>query len=251
MVVLLAAGCAAPHPRCENELPKAPTTTTLPRPMADEALADARYALAIEFIRWFESRYIDAMQRVGGMSTDVADTVKQIGMEKTVARYAANRRAELDYAMAHRGPGPIPQSDLDRITRDKYEGVIANVTSSGKWIDYGNPEVTAGIRCAYEQKALAWIPFYRHLLCASVPARDDDFRALIRKAMARNEYEKTVEASLRGTEVFYASLRKGVTWYAPWAPMIKHSLDSAMEKDRALWRATVSEIYGQGPTARP
>jgi len=224
------------------------TPATQPKPAARDPLLAARRAQALAFIRWFESRYVGDMQRVAGMSTDVADSIQRIGLEKTIARYVANRRAELDYAVAHRDPGTVPQFELDRIARGKYEGVIANVSTSGKWIDYGNKHVVAGIKRAYKQKARVWIPFYRRLLSAPGSAVDRDFRALIRRALTRREYEKTVEASLRATKVFYASLKKGVVWYAPWAPLIRRSLDSALAKDRAIWLATVPEIYDQGPT---
>ncbi len=205
------------------------------------------YDLADEFIRWFELQYIKNMQHVAGMSTDVFDSVKALGLDETVERYAALRREILDYAMAHQADETIAQDDLDKIALRQYQHVLANVRSSSKWIDYKRDELKQGVIESQRQAGRVWLPFYRKLLSAPAPSGKMDFRERIRTAMPREAYAKTVEASLPSTAAFYAALKKGVTWYAPWAPMVKRTLDSSYAKDRDVWRATVDQIYGAKP----
>jgi len=223
-----------------------------PPPPDAKAAADKRnrtrnYELADEFIRWFELQYIKNMQHVTGMSTDVFDSVKAVGLDQTVERYAALRREVLDYAMAHQADQTIPQHDLDEIALRQYQHVLANVRSSSKWIDYERDELKQGVVESNRQAGRVWVSFYRKLLSAPAPSGKMDFRERIRTAMSREAYAKTVEENLPSTAGFYAALKKGVTWYAPWAPVVKRALDSSSAKDRDVWRATVDQIYGAKP----
>ncbi len=234
--ICLHRGCGATGPR----VPPADANVTVgPRN------STRNYDLAHDFIRWFESSYVDNMLEVNGRSTDVAESVERIGRDKTIDRYVAIRRMELDYAVNHPGDKPVPETHLDEITERKYRHVVSNTGSSKKWINYNDEKLRQGVMAAYRQEVLAWIPFYRRLLSGPTPSDETDFRGLIKRRFTREEYEKTVEQSLRGTVTFYASLKKGVAWYAPWSPWVKSSLDSACKKDVAIWRATVDEIYGR------
>ena len=225
---------------CFDDLPKSVPHAGSDGPRFDRT---ANYKLVDAFIRWYELQYISGMQRVGGMTTDVADIVAEVGVEETANRYAALRRIVLDYAMTHPTGDAIPEGDLDDIGQRQYEHVLVNVRSSSKWIKYKDEKLRQGVIDSYKGVAPVWVGFCRKLLAAPTPPEGTDFREHIRSVLSRADYATTVEQMSVGTDAFYAALKKGVTWYAPWAPLTKSMLDKSCAKDKALCQATIDQIY--------
>ena len=233
---------------CGDDLPKSVPDTAADAPKFDRT---ANYKLAEAFIRWYELQYISQMQSVGGMSTDVADIVAEVGVDETVNRYAAIRGVVLDYAMTHPMDEAIPEADLEAIGRRQYEHVLASVRSSGKWIKYKDEKLKRGVIDSYKGIAPVWVGFYRKLLAAPTPPEGTDFREHLRSVFSRAEYAEVIERAFVGTDAFYAALKKGVTWYAPWAPLTKSMLSKSCVKDRDLCEATIEQIYGSEGSGGP
>lgn len=223
---------------------KANPAASNPVAAAEEKQPPSNYQLALDFIHWIETRYVATMKVVDGRSTDVTDLVKELGEAKTVERYGEIRRLQLDYAKAH-PQGEPSLEDLTKIAEASLKHVLANTRTSRKWIDYDSAKLRRGVIDAYKKEAAVWIVFYRKLLAASPPA-DADSKTLIRSALSRDEYERAVRQVLAGTKLFYASLKNGVAWYAPWGPWVRGAIDSSYQKDEAMWLETIEAIYGKG-----
>jgi len=215
------------------------------QPSSVSTKPSTNYQLADEFVRWYETQYVKGMRVVGGMSTDVEDSIKKIGEAETVNRYASLRRITLDYAMRHPDEKEVPSEDLDRIGEMSYQRVVADAMSSTKWIDYKNEKLKKGVVESYRQGARVWIPFYRKLLAVQVPDGTTDFRDLLRLAFSREDYARIMEQSTKDTLAFHAALKEGIPWYAPWALWTKSMIDKACQQDIAICRSTVEAIYGK------
>ncbi len=204
----------------------------------------ANRALAEEFIKWFELQYVNGMQKVGGGDTDVTDLIKEEGIEKTVERYAALRRVALDFAMNWPRNRAIPDADLNRIAQRQYEHVVSDARRSKKWLSYDNAKLKEGVIQSYKEAAVYWIPFYQKLLDApttsSAPA---DIEARVRQAVSRQEYRKMIDGISAANRTFYKGMKHGSSWYKPWSPWVRSSLDDACRMDIALCEATVKQIY--------
>ncbi|MBN1343118.1 MAG: hypothetical protein JXQ73_10585 [Phycisphaerae bacterium] len=204
---------------------------------------DLNYQLARDFISWIEARYVDNMQRVNGQDTTVAHCVKAIGVAKAVQRYAAVRQVDLDYALKYPDDDPIPESHLSEIAAAKYQLVAANTSFGKQWIDFRAEPLKDGVVEVYRREAKAWVSFYRKLLATPVPPETTDFRILIRASHTREEYERFVSTIAGGLGQFYGALKKGVTWYAPWAPLVNRTIDATHRKSHGLWLETPELIY--------
>jgi len=202
------------------------------------------YRLVEDFIRWYETNYIQNMRRVGWMPTDIADLVKEIGLERAVERYSTMLRMYLDYAMMYPDRDVIPEADLERICQSQYEYVLTIIRSTKRWVDVNNENVKKGIIEAYGIGARVMVPFFQKLLSSPTPPGNADFKDLIRSAFTREEYASVVGSTTRASQLFHDSLKEGVTRYAPWAPWVKGMLDSACRQDNAVTRSTVEQIYG-------
>ncbi len=232
-----------PDPDAEASTGPRPEKNGEPAETAKTAAGDP-VELVDDFIRWFESQYTEHMLVVDGKDTDVKESIDAIGLDKTIDRYAAIRRVVLDYARRHPDRKEFPDSDLRKLAAKQYELVVANVRGSGEWIKYEAKATREGIIDSYAQGAKAWIPFYQRLLAAAREGAYRDVRELIRKTLSRDEYQALIDANDRGSEVFYAALKKGIPWYAVWKPWVTSALDKSLAKDKEICRATVERIYG-------
>jgi hypothetical protein len=201
--------------------------------------------LADDFIKWYQAQYVNSMRRVGGMSTDIDDLVQDLGYQQAVERYSRTFRIVLDYAMMHPDQAAVPDADLEEMAQTQREMVMSNFRSSRRWVDHQNEKTQQGILNAYKQGDLALIPFFQRLLATPTPPEDPDFKELIRTALSRREYAEVTAQTAQAAAVFYAALKEGVTWYAPWAPWVKGMLDKGLEQDNGVGRMTVDSIYGQ------
>ncbi|MBN1345626.1 MAG: hypothetical protein JXQ73_23240 [Phycisphaerae bacterium] len=213
----------------------------VPRPVS-QPNPSKNHQLAMAFIRWFELQYVENMQEVGGMSTDLGDLVNEAGVEATIDAYAAIRRLTLDFAMKNPRQTEIPEQEIDRIAETQYELFVGNMRSSKKWIDYRNPELRAGLIESYRKAARIWIPAYQKLVTVPSSSSDDDFREFFRKHLPRAEYKRAMDSELNGTNLLYASLKHGVAWYG--APMVNRMLNLSCKLDDKIGLDTVEKIYG-------
>jgi len=205
--------------------------------------------LADDFILWFEVRYVQGMERVGGLPTDIYETIQQHGLQTAVERYAAIHRIALDYAIEHPKDAPIPQEDLEGIATAQYKLVASYANSSKRWIDYENENLKRGVVDAYMVAASKLVPFYRKLLRTPVLSGQVDPQTHIRSAVSREEYQQMLTETSTPIANFYEALKLGVAPYAPWAPFVKGMLKLAQQKDLSVCMATVGELFG--PTKQP
>lgn len=240
LMVLLLVGVCVAYFRRESTTPTFPTSMPTSVPPAETNDKYRNYELSLDFIRWIELSYIYATQRVDGFDTDIADSVKELGLEKTIDRYSELRRIDLDYAMEHPDDEEVPQAVLDEIAGKKVGHVLANVRSSNKWIDYENPKLRKSMTKSFSDVTVFWIPFYRRLLSTPIPSGKADFMDLMRAAFSQQEYESVVEKSTRGTINFYVALKMGVAWYRP---LVRRVVSSTQKKEVAMWKATAEQIY--------
>jgi hypothetical protein len=202
------------------------------------------YRLSDEYLAWYQLLYINGARLAG--STDIDDLVKEIGFEQTVQRYLAPYRIVLDYAAAHPDLRVIPPGDLERIAQLQYEHLLAIVRSSRRWIDYKDDNVRKGILASYAVADPALIRFFQKLLAAPASRGRPEFKTLISTTLTRQEYADVMEQTDQSTRMFYAALKQGVTWYAPWAPFVKFVLERSCLQDIAAHKRTVDEIYVAG-----
>jgi hypothetical protein len=245
VVVVCACASGAVHGQKTPNPPPSSQSASQAQPSVVQQNPTANRKLVDDFIRWFELQYVKGMQDVDGSSTDVTDMVKEFGLDATVQRFVERRRLNFDYVVNHLRDETIPESELDRIARIQYELVVMNARRSKKWIDFGKTKLKEGIVESYRQKARIWLPFYRKLLLAPTPSGNVAFKDHIKANVTREEYAKMMEQLSSGTATFYSSLKAGVAWYAPWSHWVKSMLNKSCQKDVALSKATVDEIYGQ------
>jgi len=222
------------------ERPRVPSSA--PVVMQDQSL---RLRLTNEFICWFELQYISGMRRVAGSTTDVDDLVKEVGLDRTVERYADLRRVNLDYVLKHPDCRVIPEADLDGIGQAQYDHVVKNARGSTKWLDYGKDKLRSGVIESYKMGARVWIPFYQRLLNGPPPPPNTDVKAFIKATFTKDEYLRLMDQIAKSTIIFHAALKEGVSRYAPWSPWVKSMIDKSCVQDNAVSRATADEIYGK------
>jgi len=219
-------------------LTRSPTTTQ----RTESQSQPAQPPLVHEFVRWYESQFVNRMRRVGRFSTDVQDLVKEMGPEKTLDRYVALRQVTLDYVLQHPNCRDIPDADLEQLARKQFEHIVSSARSSRRWIDYDSPKLKQAAIEPLKQTALAWIPFYQKLLAvpaspgATVPER-------IRACVSKDEYVQTMQRVTRAKAAWHAAVKQGIVWYASWVSWATNMADNVGKQDIAGCWATVNDIY--------